>query len=103
MQSDCFSAALQISRKCGRYMPVSPRINYQMIEDIDAQIKIERLIDVVFSRESEAVKVGGKYYCVKCQSTSGRITVLRELKSELYTFNCVYCSSIKKWYPEEST
>lgn len=74
-----------------------------MIEEIEKKIKIEIMNDLLFSRVSEAVKVGDNYYCVECYLKSCRINVLRELRNELYSFNCVYCSSIKKYLQDENT
>lgn len=67
------------------------------MEDIDSQIKIERARALIASYIIEAVKVGEKFYCVQCHENDDRITPLTQTRGEANIFNCVYCSSLKKW------
>lgn len=38
------------------------------VEEIDEQIRIERMNDLICSRTSEAVRVGERFYCVQCHA-----------------------------------
>lgn len=87
--------------------PPQPNVMYRSrcsmtSEEIDEQIRMERIYDLILSRTSEAVRVGENFYCMQCHTKDGRITQLRLLRSEKSKFNCAYCSSIKQWQPNEN-